>query len=328
MPAKYHIGIDISNLTLDVAVFVSGQHIDSLKIKNTEADISLMLKDLRVRFNCIRANTLFCAEHTGIYGKNLERVMLQKKWKICFDSPLRIKYSLGIARGKNDKIDAIRIAKYALQHEKELIFRKPPRPCIVNLKVLYSKRKLLLKIDGMLKRQNGANDRFIPKNERKYISALTTDSHNAIKTDIKTIETEMWAIIEADNRLRRINEILNSIPRVGRITSVCLIVSTNEFLNFETAKQYASYCGVAPYEMQSGTGMNKRPRVSYIANRELKTVLHIAIIGYTMLPDTPLGQYYLKKTGEGKNKMSVLNAMRNKLIKVAFYCVKNDCLYE
>lgn len=39
-------------------------------------------------------------------------------------------------------------------------------------------------------------------------------------------------------------------------------------------------------------------------------------------------RYYLRKTSEGKNKMSVVNAVRNKLIQRLFSCIKNDRLYR
>ena len=39
-------------------------------------------------------------------------------------------------------------------------------------------------------------------------------------------------------------------------------------------------------------------------------------------------QYYEKKVKEGKNKMSVINAIRNKLLKKVFACVRDGKMYE
>ena len=41
-----------------------------------------------------------------------------------------------------------------------------------------------------------------------------------------------------------------------------------------------------------------------------------------------LYMYYQKKVGQGKNKMSVLNAVRNKIIHRIFACVKDGRKYE
>ena len=41
-----------------------------------------------------------------------------------------------------------------------------------------------------------------------------------------------------------------------------------------------------------------------------------------------LQSYYQRKVEEGKNKMSVLNAVRNKLIHIAMALIKNKTYYQ
>ena len=41
-----------------------------------------------------------------------------------------------------------------------------------------------------------------------------------------------------------------------------------------------------------------------------------------------LQEYYNRKVAEGKNKMSVLNAIRNKLVLRIFACINQDREYE
>ena len=41
-----------------------------------------------------------------------------------------------------------------------------------------------------------------------------------------------------------------------------------------------------------------------------------------------LRKYYLRKTEEGKNKMSVLNAVRNKIIHRVYAVIKNQRQYQ
>lgn len=41
-----------------------------------------------------------------------------------------------------------------------------------------------------------------------------------------------------------------------------------------------------------------------------------------------LAQYYQRKVQEGKNKMNVINAVRNKIIKRIFACVRDNRKYE
>src|SRR5690606_18926799 len=93
-----------------------------------------------------------------------------------------------------------------------------------------------------------------------------------------------------------------------------------------TPNKYACYCGVAPFEYSSGTSVNFRTKVNPIANKPLKAMLNLAARS-AITSDPELKLYYLRKVEEGKNKMSVLNAVRNKLIHRIFAVVKRGTPY-
>lgn len=92
-----------------------------------------------------------------------------------------------------------------------------------------------------------------------------------------------------------------------------VIITTNEFKNFETAKQFACYSGVVPFEYISGTSVRGKTRVSKMAKVSVKTVLHMAALSAVSMKGE-LQDYFIRKVSEGKNKISVINAIRNKLI--------------
>ncbi|RAJ89867.1 transposase [Larkinella arboricola] len=52
-------------------------------------------------------------EHTGIYNTHLLDYLFQANLAIWLESSLQIKQAGGMQRGKNDSIDAQRIAEYA-----------------------------------------------------------------------------------------------------------------------------------------------------------------------------------------------------------------------
>ena len=69
---------------------------------------------------------IFCAEDMGLYANFLLKVCSSKKLTVCMESPLRIKKSLGIQRGKNDALNSIRIAQYASDHFSTLkVWQRP-----------------------------------------------------------------------------------------------------------------------------------------------------------------------------------------------------------
>ena len=81
-----------------------------------------------------------------------------------------------------------------------------------------------------------------------------------------------------------------------------------------------------PFENSSGKFKGKA-RVSKMANKTLKTALHMRALS-AITAQGEMRDYYLRKVAEGKNKMSVINALRNKIIQRIFSCVKNKTLYD
>lgn len=127
MTPKFFIGIDISKLTLDIAVLQSGDTLQQYKIDNTENSVKQLLVTLKSDFQCMPANSIYCAEQMGVYATFLLNVLLKKKVRICLEPPLQIKLSLGIQREKNDALDALLIARYAYKNHSTLKFWQPPR---------------------------------------------------------------------------------------------------------------------------------------------------------------------------------------------------------
>ncbi len=74
---------------------------------------------------CI-AEIIICFEHTGLHSLNLSTFLDEKGIQFCMEPALQIKQSLGLVRGKNDKIDALRIAEYAWLRREQLNFYKLP----------------------------------------------------------------------------------------------------------------------------------------------------------------------------------------------------------
>ena len=64
-----------------------------------------------------------------------------------------------------------------------------------------------------------------------------------------------------------------------------------------------------------------------MANKNIKTLLHMAALSSVRMQGD-IQDYYKRKVSEGKNKMSVLNAIRNKLVLRIFACVNQNREYE
>jgi transposase len=328
MTTTFHIGVDISKLTLDVAVLKDGVLLLTSKIDNTEAGVRQLLATLKSDHQSIPENTVYCSEHMGIYGKFLVDVLIRKEARLCLESPLQIKLSLGIQRTKSDVLDAIRIAEYACKNAATLKFWKPPRPPVQKLKTLMAIRKRLIKMGGMLKNNKKVERYFLSEPSRKAIGDYSQATLTAINADVTVIDREMTDIINLDPHLHNLVQIITSVPNVGPIIATEMLIITNEFRDISCPKKFASYCGIAPFAKSSGTSLKKNPRVSHIANKDMKSILHLAALGSARPGQGKFKAYYARKVSEGKNKMSVLNAIRNKMVAVIFACVRDNKLFE
>ncbi len=121
-------------------------------------------------------------------------------------------------------------------------------------------------------------------------------------------------------------EAITSVPGVGMVTALQLMVHTHHFKRFASAKKLACYAGVAPFPHQSGSSVRGRDKVHPMANKTLKTALHMCALSVIRFKGE-LRAYFDRKVKEGKNKMSILNAIRNKILQRIFACVRDGKLF-
>ena len=135
----------------------------------------------------------------------------------------------------------------------------------------------------------------------------------ALGKSIKQIESLITQVIAAEPEHQRIYDLLLSIDGVGPVLASHLLALTDGFLRFKTARELSCHAGCAPFEHSSGSSIRGKTRVSRQAQSTLKYLLHMAAVGVTARKGE-LQDYWKRKVAEGKHKMSVLNAIRNKLI--------------
>lgn len=120
------------------------QAIEIAHFENTELGLKLFEKWLKSHKVSFDQNTVLVIENTGIYHRLLWAFCNKIKLQIHIGNAAHIKWSFGIARGKNDEIDAIRLYKYACKESDELKMSKPLNPKLMQLKDLQTSRTRLL----------------------------------------------------------------------------------------------------------------------------------------------------------------------------------------
>jgi transposase len=327
MEFEFFIGIDVSKKELDFAVQQGRSFLFHKEVANEPEAIKVFIKELSKQPGFNLSKAVFCMEHTGIYNNHSLACLHKKKANICLEAATHIKKSLGNIRGKNDKIDAIRIAEYAYTSREKLHLWTPKREVVQQLAHLATTRSRLIEAKKMLKTPLNETGPFVNKRIAKRNESVCAKTLNAIEVDLEKVDKLMDKIIGSDEELTRLFTLVTSVTGVGKVTAVQVVVTTNEFKDISDPKQFACYSGVAPFTDESGK-IKKRARVSHMANKKVKTLLHLAaLVAIQYNPELKL--YYERMVNqEKKNKMSVINAVRNKLILRIFACVKQNRLYE
>lgn len=322
MKFKEFIGIDVSKSDIDVFIRCKKLH---AKFKNNEPGFKEMIKWIKANVECNPENILFAFEHTGLYCLHLSLFLEEAQYNFTVIAGLELKRSLGIARGKSDKADARSIAEYAYEKKEKLRLYQMPSETLLKLKRLSSYRERLVKERAAFKCRLGEYKPTLNREE----NAVLFESHLKMiayyDEQIKKIEEELYRLIKEDLELKKQFDLINSIKCVGPQTALMMIIITSGFTSFETWRQFAAYAGTAPFPNESGT-FKGRTKTSHLANKRIKSLLSCcATSAIQYNPEMQL--YYQRRIEEGKNEMSTINIVRNKLLSRIFAVVHRGTPY-
>lgn len=307
---QFFIGIDISKRYFDVAILIDQRttsYVFENSRKGTNAFIRL-LKNQKIPLS----NTLMCMEHTGVYGQLLITKLIEKQANFCVEMPIQIIKSMGVQRGKNDLVDAKRIAVYASKNCRELELYKPMDKVLEQVKILLKIRRKLVNTRADLNKYPNELELFAPDLGKLAKKNLKKINKN-LEDEIDRIELEIKKLILSDDKLNKTVGLVTSVTGIGKITALHLTIFTNFFTRYDDPKQLACYCGVVPFEYTSGDSISRKSRIHPMANRTLKKHLHMSALA-AINHDPDIREYFQRKVAEGKNKMLVVNNVRNKLV--------------
>jgi transposase len=196
----------------------------------------------------------------------------------------------------------------------------------LSLKNLLSLRERIVKQRAGYKAVLKEQMRVLSKKKNKVLFDSQEKMISYTSKMINNIEKEMADIVKKNNHLTQIYNLLISIKGVGSQTALFMITYTNAFTKFDNARKFASYCGIAPFPNSSGTSIRGRTKVSHLANKKIKSLLNLCALS-AIQSNLEMKIYYDKRVAEGKNKMSTINIIRNKLLSRIFAVVKRKTPY-
>ncbi|MDE2026585.1 MAG: IS110 family transposase [Patescibacteria group bacterium] len=324
---KWFIGIDISKATLDMCLTDGKTVYAEVKATNQEKEIKQRLRQWQKEFNLKTEEVLLCAEYTGNYIYPLVWGAHSLKLALWLEPGGQIKQSLGILRGKDDKIDARRIAGYSYRYQDRVRLFTMNDEHLTELKFLLSERNGYVTERAKYIMQIKESTQFMKPAVQKGREKRMKEVVSLLSKCIRETEKKMEKILSNQEVLSKQYDLLLSIPGVGKQTALETIVATEGFTRFTNARKFICHAGIAPFTYTSGTSQRSLARVSHRANKKLKSLFHLVAIRVIRLKGE-LSEYYKRKVADGKAKMLVINAIRSKIILRIFAVIKHNRPYQ
>ena len=325
---KIYVGIDISKEKCNLC-YRSG--LDIVREEECSNEVKVLKKAFKSALKALDAamdEVLICAEYTGRYIYPLTIACQELDLFLWLDDPTRIKNSMGLTRGKNDAIDATRIAEYAFRYSDKAVRYAIQDATLVSMKNLLSDREFLLTDKKRYQAQLSDQKRYMAPGDFKQKNSRWKKVIKSINEQIAAIDAEIEALIAADPVLIRQKELLVSIDGVGDRIAINMIAITGGFTRFQNARQFCSFAGLTPYKYDSGTSVRSKAKISKRSNQTMKALLHMSAVNVVYkMRGGEYKEYFERKTKEGKHVMCVLNVIRAKLVHRMFSVISRETEY-
>lgn len=324
MKSKY-VGVDISKDWLDVAVWddTSKKPLPAKRVDNSAKSITALITSLRKKYK--DESLWFCFEHTGNYGLLLSCILENMEVPYSAVPALEVKQSLGITRGKNDQVDAGRLAAYAATQSHKLKASKLAAHDLLRVKELLTYRAQLVRVQSQFKNSLKAHKVAHQVADVPFVINDLEQRISALGQDIKDIEKQIEDLITAKEDLAENYRYARSVKGVGLMIAAYMLVYTRNFTAFDNPRKFNCYIGTAPFEHSSGIkrGISKTSRLRH---KYLKALLFNGANSAARY-DPQLKRYYDRKCQEGKAHNLVMNAIACKLIYRVFATVRRKTPY-
>ncbi|WP_369159161.1 IS110 family transposase [Candidatus Thiodiazotropha sp. LNASS1] len=322
---KAIIGIDVSKNKLDCLWLrsIEPRKVKSKVFPNTPAGHDHLLDWSQKQTGQPLSGLRFVMEATGIYHERLAYGLHEQGGEVAVLNPAQVRdYAKGIAvHTKTDRKDSLVLALYGA---KEPLHLWRPEPAeIRKLKELLSRLEAL---QGDIQRERNRLEKALSGISHLEVGHSISTVLKGLEQEQKRLEAMIDEHIDTHPQLKNDQQLLESIPGIGRTLSR-IMMSVYCARDFEHASQMAAYLGVVPIEHQSGSSINKRPRLSKAGSARIRAKLYMPAI-VASLHNPTAKALYERLLARGKCKMSALGAVMRKLVHLCFGVLKHQQVYS
>ena len=294
----YFAGCDISRDGLDICL-LQGDSERHFSLPNTPQGHAMLLEKLAGT-----SPELVVLEASGGYESALYEALQGAGVPVARRLPQRVRQFAyaGGQLAKTDRIDAYILALFGQRMRPAPSLDEPAGQRYI--KALTTRRRALL------------TRRIAEKCQLKQaafedIRAMIRHALTRLEADIRALDAQINALIEADTAWRNRARRLTSLPGIGAVTSAAMIAGLPE-LGRVTRGEIAALVGVAPFARQSGRWRGKR--VCRGGQKDLRNTLYMAALSATRAKRTPFSALYQRLVDAGKPPKLAITAVMRKMV--------------
>lgn len=318
-----YVGVDVSAKTLAV-------HIYGVKDKkpgefdNTPAGHKKLVKYMSQGKTPVHV----CLEATGTYHFDLALFLYHKAHvEVMVINPKIAKnFAVTLSRtDKTDQADAAVLAEYCSRMQ--FVPWKKPQDEYIKLRGysrhLASMTYHLVQLKNELHAVE-ASEGYGQKQVIKSIKQLL----RTYERQLNSIEASAREFIRQHEELERYFNLICTVKGIADKSAIQLLGELLILPKGMTKEQWVKHAGLNPCRYQSGTSINKKPRISKTGNRHLRTALFMPALSATRWDPYVRGFYAHLILDQGLKKMQAVCAVMRKLLHAIHAILESNSPYN
>lgn len=315
------VGIDVAARTARVRwVKNTGECGDGFSIAQTPDSWMTLREELLAL--CTSATRIHVSlEATGSYYVKLAHFLYEHQMAVSVLNALRVKRfaEVYLQLDKTDDIDALTLAKFGAALRPP-VWSPPPLIYEELFQRLVQRETLNRMLVQTVNRQKALEQRIF---QVANVQERQEHFRKTLRQQIKAIDRELERVIIQDPIWAATAQRITSIPGVGIVTAVWLMMLTKNFTTCDSGEQLAAFVGLVPRRRQSGETLDSYRSVGHVGHDNIRQHLFVATMSALRYNPTIRVYYDRIKQRKGKHKLACVAATR-KLIHIIFAIAKSD----
>jgi transposase len=302
------VGIDVSAVTLDVAIDFGRGNVWTGSFENDAAGHQRVLRALSKKGRAVRV----CLEATGVYHLDLALGLHGAPGiEVMVANPRATKdfARAQMQRSKTDRTDALSLLEFV----RRMAFEPwtPPPRAILELRALARHMAALAVMRAQEKNRRHAIGR-VEGLGAPVVEAI--DAHLAyLDASIERLQASALAVVAASPELAAAFSHLVSVKGIAEASAVAILAELAVLPADMSAREWVAHAGLDPRRQESGTSVQGQVRISKVGNRHLRRALYMPTI-VAVQHEPRIKAFYEKLLARGKKPMQANVAVMRKLL--------------